>query len=169
MGMDMDTYTDMDMDMDVDAIWTWTLTLTWHGPTWTWTSVFNITQSSQLGANCIIVSPQNSPTAPAQYCRVLYSTVPTEYSGLTLNTDTLSITQQNWIFCATSASSCSFMVQCHNVQSAYGMAKILGIGHMATGFQDYNNSSRQSRFNCCEDAETGVMLLLWWCPFIFKK
>jgi hypothetical protein len=34
---------------------------------------------------------------------------------------------------------------------------------------NYANSSRQSRFKCCEDAETGSILLTWWCPFKIEK
>ncbi len=33
---------------------------------------------------------------------------------------------------------------------------------------DYVNSSKQSRVNCCEEAETGL-LLLWWCPLNCKN
>jgi hypothetical protein len=54
-----------------------------------------------------------------------------------------------------------------NSTYAYGMAKISRIGHAETGFTRlyrYQFVWLESRFNCCEDAETGFMLLLWWCP-----
>ncbi len=162
-NMDMDRHrhrdTDRDRDRDMNII---TPLLSHHQTN------FEVGLMSQF-RHCV---PVNWPTTPAQYCKLTIRCGLVSYSGSALKTNTISwsstynrigfsVTRQHrpttvrykaalYIMYMVLSWGCRVVLQWHYLP---GMAI----------------SSKQGRFNWCEDAEIGFILLSGQCPFKKKK